>query len=206
MKKELTLIVAALLAAPAFAGGKKHEPVDPGIQGEQTQAQGPLQGQLQGQGQSQAAQAAAGSQSASTGIGIGGDSTSVSGGNSLATNISSRDRALALALPSATADPGSSAPCLESRRGWVFAGNGASGRTRVNAECMALYEREQSFGQCVAIADRLMEWNQPRLAYEQLKTCGAVDGVFLEEVTADVVTRQELDEKLDRVVQTVAAK
>src|SRR5690606_36097007 len=26
MKKELTLIVAALLAAPAFAGGKKHEP------------------------------------------------------------------------------------------------------------------------------------------------------------------------------------
>lgn len=208
MKKELTLIVAALLAAPAFAGGKKHEPVAPGIQGEQTQAQGQLQGQLQGQGQSQAAQAAssAGSQSASTGIGIGGDSTAMSGGNSLATNISSRDRALALALPSATADPGSSAPCLESRRGWVFAGNGASGRTRVNAECMALYEREQSFEQCVAIADRLMEWNQPRLAYEQLKTCGAVDGVFLDEVTADVVTRQELDEKLDRVVQTVAAK
>src|SRR5690606_28928522 len=147
--------------------------------------------------QLQAAQAAssAGSQSASTGIGIGGDSTALSGGNSLATNISSRDRALALALPSATADPGASAPCLESRRGWVFAGNGASGRTRVNAECMALYEREQSFEQCVAIADRLMEWNQPRLAYEQLKTCGAVDGVFLEEVTADVVTRQELDEK-----------
>src|SRR5690606_4048879 len=166
------------------------------------QIQGQAQGQAQGQLQSSEATAA----SSSTSTGIGGDSTSVSGGNSLSTNISSRDRALALALPSATADPGSSAPCLESRRGWVFAGNGASGRTRVNAECMALYEREQSFEQCVAIADRLMAWNQPRLAYEQLKTCGAVDGVFLEEVTADVVTRQELDEKLDRVVQTVAGK
>ena len=87
----------------------------------------------------------------------------------------------------------------------MFAGIGASGRTRVNAECMALYEREQSFEQCIAIADRLMEWNQPRLAYEQLKTCGAVDGVFLE-VMADAVTRQELDEKLDRVIQTVTAK
>src|SRR5690606_9898423 len=167
------------------------------------QIQGQAQGQAQGQLQSSEATAA----SSSTSTGIGGDSTSVSGGNSLATNISSRDRALALALPSATADPGSSAPCLESRRGWVFAGNGASGRTRVNAECMALYEREQSFTQCVAIADRLMALDQPRLAYEQLKTCGAVDGVFLEEVTtADVVTRQELDEKLDRVVQTVAGK
>ena len=194
MRTTTLALTIAFLASPAFAGGKKPAQTTP-VSGEQSQIQGQAQGQLQS---STAA-------SSSTSTGIGGDSTSVSGGNSLSTNISSRDRALALALPSATADPGSSAPCLESRRGWVFAGNGASGRTRVNAECMALYEREQSFEQCVAIADRLMAWNQPRLAYEQLKTCGAVDGVFLE-VTADVVTRQELDEKLDRVVQTVAGK
>src|SRR5690606_3638439 len=105
----------------------------------------------------------------------------------------SRSRGIAVALPGATADEGSTAPCLESRRGIIIAGNGVSGRTRINEECLEMLRAETKFEQCVALADRLAEWGQLPLAYEQLKRCGAVEGEIVVVADDNFVTREQLD-------------
>lgn len=80
---------------------------------------------------------------------------------------------VSVALPEATADPGSTAACLESRRGWSFAGFGASGRTRTNAACEADRADAREFAQCLALAQALAALGRTSSAAAQLETCGA---------------------------------
>lgn len=112
-----------------------------------------------------------------------------------------KSQALALALPGATADNGSSAPCLESRRGWTVLGVGASGRTRINDACFATLQARQEFEQCMLIADAYARIGRTDLLVRQLQQCGGLvvpEGI--EPSKADVVTHEELNRAFEKAV------
>lgn len=92
-----------------------------------------------------------------------------SSSSNVSTVDSSRD--YFLALPSASPDYGSTAPCLESRRGITLGPIGWSGRTRTNAACMAQEAIRLEYEQCTGIADRLYHYGDSAAAITQLMLC-----------------------------------
>src|SRR5690606_11527545 len=117
-------------------------------------------------------------------------------GNSLEAGYNFKSKSLALALPGATADNGSTAPCLESARGVSILGVGWSGRTKINDECFA-------YQQCVGIAQLYASMDRVDLAVAQLQSCG---GQTAKEPGPEYVTKEELRTRDERIVETVLAK
>lgn len=110
---------------------------------------------------------------------------------------------LALALPGASADYGSTASCLESRRGWTVLGIGASGRTKTNEDCIADQSEKREHYQCMQIADRFVALGLVDHAVAQLQTCG---GVNMPAPVVDYVTQDEVTETVNRVFEATQAK
>lgn len=204
------IAIFALVPALALAGKPSHEkPEQIGVN---------LQGQIQGQ----VANGGKGGNADATGVGVGigkgGDAsaigvggeqsqhqnaTAVAGqhqsanneGNQLSAGYSFDSKSLALALPGATADNGSTASCLESKRGVSILGVGWSGRTAVNEECFA-HQR------CIQLATLYAQLNRTDLAVQQLASCGGQEAAEPQ----NFVTREELIEREERIVEKVFAK
>lgn len=81
---------------------------------------------------------------------------------------------LSLALPGASSDYGSTAPCLESRRGWIFGGFGASGKTATNDACIKDQTAKRLHYQCMQIVDRYVVLGQQELALAYLANCALI--------------------------------
>ena len=116
-------------------------------------------------------------------------------GNTVAAGYNSDYNSLALALPGASPDYGSTAPCLESRRGWIFWGAGPSGKTATNEACVADQADKREHAQCMQMADRLFAWGETSLALSQLAECGSLLDVLLEEqreLTEDYATHEDV--------------
>lgn len=208
-----SIVLLALLPAIALAGKPKHEvPDQVGIQ-----LQGQLQGQIANGGKGGNADATAvgigtGGDAEATAVGIGGEQSQGQSlnsantanqsqsanneGNSLEAGYSFKSKSLALALPGATADNGSTAPCLESKRGVSILGVGWSGRTAINDQCFA-YQR------CVHMAQLYATMDRVDLAVAQLQSCG---GQTAAQPGPEYVTKEELRRRDERIVETVLAK
>ena len=214
--KKIVLVLALALCGSAFAtGNPKPPPFDDGNQ--QDQHQGQDQGQLQGQAQGQIAEGGDGG----NGTGIAGanadanavalsSSGSQANGNGGASEVNvsgptytSKSRALALALPPATADHGSTAPCLTSKRGVTILGVGWSGRTAIDQSCFDSLAGEREFRQCMGIADAYARLGREDLLLAQLQKCGGQDVVA---PGPDYVTRDELNETATRVLESAVSK
>ena len=160
------ITVVSLLATTVVAAPPTSPPGDPNVSVDQEQSQTQSQdlAQDQDQLQEQAASAQATSNADSSGSTSASDSTTI---------VGSWDRYLSLGLPSASPDFGSTAPCLESRRGITLGPVGWSGRTVSNEACVEATRLEREYYQCLGIADRLYSWGQQGEAIVHLRTCGA---------------------------------
>lgn len=106
-------------------------------------------------------------------------------------------RAYALALPGLTAAPAVAGECLEHTRGGGFLGGGVTGGTKLQKQCL-------NHVQCMDRADRLAAWGQIELAVRELQACGAVGGDITQPAApppeqADLhrfVPREELEQRL----------
>lgn len=144
----------------------------------------------QAQGQEQSAQSSSGALASNE-------------GNTLSTAYNTRNKSLALALPGASADHGSTAPCLESKRGWTILGVGMSGRTSISSACFASIEVEREFARCVNLADNYLRLDRADLALAQLERCG---GLEADTTDPEYVTKDELRERDERIIQTLISK
>jgi hypothetical protein len=172
------------------------------------------QGQGQDQDQAQTLDSDVVTGDVSTDVATGDNAASSDQGQSLNYNDSSKF--LSLALPGATADPGTTAPCTESRRGWSFFGASASGRTRINETCYddAKLDRDdrREFEQCMSIAQHLFAAGAEQAAISQLNRCqGPVDvTVAVSEIRQDEAASSTTEfatkEELNRAFAAAQAK
>lgn len=228
------IVLLSLVPFAAFAGNP-HDNKDPSTEQSQAQAQSQEQAQLQGQSQQavglgvglgvgvgQGGDATAyGGKANATALGVGGSSESTSGaavvgsGNShnaqgQSLNYSDESDFLSLAFPGATADPGTTAHCTESRRGWSFFGAGASGRTRINERCYedakASLDDAREFSQCMMIADKLFAVGAVQAGLAQLNRCNGPIDVSL--ATSEIRQAREASssERLHRMFEAAQSK
>lgn len=202
----LILVMCLLIASAAHAGGNKNNSLDQ-LQ-EQTQLQGQVAkgGKGVGHGGDATSRAASTSESDSTAIatgGTGGNAVNEGVSYSPTTSYNTKTRALALSLPGATADNGSTAPCLESKRGVTILGIGWSGRTSINTDCFAAEEAQRSFNQCLLIADAYARMGRDDLVLDQLQKCGGLTAVS---PGPDYVTREEMAEREQRMLEQAVQK
>lgn len=133
-------------------------------------------------------------------------------------NYTDGSKYISLSLPGATADPGTTAACTESRRGWTFAGFGASGRTRINADCAGFAQAEtvatRKFAECMTLADVYFRLGAVQSGINQLGLCGATDvslaksevRQLMESSTRTETTTYVTKEQLDRAFAASQAK